>query len=86
MLGVEPDRELAQPVLQDLLRPAADQVHLGLGARGQRPQQAEQGGVRPGELRRGREGDQGAVVVEQQEQSVGLGDPIGQLAPCRHAR
>ena len=47
-------------------------MHLGVGPRGQRAQQAQKRGVGSSELGGGRERDQRPVVVQEQEQRVGF--------------
>ena len=83
VLRVEPDREVADPLLEHVLRPAAHQMHLGVGAGRQRAEQVQHVAVGPGELGGGRERDQGAVVVQEQQQGVGGGEPAGQRPPRR---
>ena len=51
VLRVQPDRQVAEPFLEGFLRPAAHDVHLGVGPRGQRAQQARAPRRRAGRAR-----------------------------------
>src|SRR5262245_53888979 len=68
VLGVEPDRESSEPLLQHALLPAAYQVHIGARAVRQLAQKLEQRGVRASQLGGGGKGYQRAVVVEEKDE------------------
>ena len=83
VLGVEPDRQRAHPLLQRLPTPAAHDVHLGIAPLRQGAQQGQQSGVGAGQLGRGGERHQRPVVVEQEQQLVGAVEQLDQLGPER---
>ncbi len=78
MLGVEADRQGAEPALQRLAGAAADHVDLGERPGRELLQEQDQLVVGLGEVRRGRERDERAVVVEQQEEARGRLEPSRQ--------
>jgi hypothetical protein len=78
---MQPHRQPAQPVIQRFPGAAAHDVDLGVRADGELAKQRQQGGVGPGQLGRGRERHEGAVVVEQQQEAFGLLEPSAQLRP-----
>ena len=71
VLRVQPDGHSAQPAFQDGGRPAADNVNGGARSRRQGLKQLLHLGVGNGQLGRAGQGNQRAVVVQQQQQAVG---------------
>ena len=85
MLGVEPDGQVAEPLLERVLRPAAHEVHLGVRPRGEGAEQRQDLPIRARQLGRRGERHQSPVVIEEQQEGLGLRHPPDQRPLRRRA-